>query len=494
MKTWPVLLLFLAVVARAALPGPTVPVGLGVSIHFTGAPAETLDAIAATGFRLVRMDLFWHTVERKKGEYIFDEYDALVNGLTARGMRALFILDYGNALYGPFLAITTAEGRAAFARFAGAAAARYRGRGVIWELWNEPNTPTAWAPVSDAAAYTALVAAAAPAIRAADPGATIIAPAVASTDLSFLERCFRLGMLQHLDALSLHPYRPHRPETVADELFRVRVLMAQYAPDRPCLPLVSSEWGYSSEWAEITEARQGQYLARQALTNLAQGLPLSVWYDWHDDGTDPTNPEHHFGVVTFDNSRKPAALEMARLSQALAGMRFVKRLSTPPDDYLLLFSDGVRAAVAAWTVHEPHPRTLWPGTRVTLTGNVQYLPVPATATALLAEGAWTVAQPTWGVALSGAPAPAFTVRVTNPFAHPVRVTVDVQRLENLSGTLAGPHTFTLAPGDTTERRWSGVYRPRLKTDALARVAVTVGGVRRRQEVRFRPVVPHRKEP
>ena len=49
-----------------------------------------------------------------------------------------------------------------------------------------------------------------------------------------------------------------------------------------------------------TAQLQGDYLARSFLVNLSQGIPLSIWYDWENDGTDPTNPEENFGTVTAD--------------------------------------------------------------------------------------------------------------------------------------------------------------------------------------------------
>ena len=47
---------------------------------------------------------------------------------------------------------------------------------MLWEIWNEPNI-SFWSPKPDAQQYTTLALAACKAIREAEPGATIIAPA-----------------------------------------------------------------------------------------------------------------------------------------------------------------------------------------------------------------------------------------------------------------------------------------------------------------------------
>ncbi len=99
-------------------------------------------------------------------------------------------------------------------------------------------------------------------------------------------------------------------------------------------------------------------LARQWLTNLANDVPLSIWYDWHDDGQDPKEPEHHFGTVRYryDASRqpvyepKPAYLAARTLTAALDGFRFQKRVKLDAaEDYALLFVKGDETRLAVWT-------------------------------------------------------------------------------------------------------------------------------------------------
>src|SRR5205823_14619358 len=94
------------------------------------------------------------------------------------------------------------------------------------------------------------------------------------------------------------------------------------------------------------------------LNNLANEVALSIWYDWHDDGTDLHDQEAHFGIVhhSYDGSRdpvyspKPSYLAVQTLTRTLQGYRFNKRLALPgPDDYALLFTRNGRVRLAAWT-------------------------------------------------------------------------------------------------------------------------------------------------
>lgn len=340
--------------AFAALAGvPELGQGLGVNIHFTGAPARDLDLIAAAGFGWVRMDFSWAAVERRAGEYEFGPYDALVEGLAARGLRAIFILDYSNPLHERDRSVRTEDGRRAFARFAGEAARRYRGRGLRWELWNEPNLEQFWKPQPSADDYAALVRAAAPAIRAADPDAVVVAPASSGFPWEFLERIFELGVLADLDEVSVHPYRSQPPETVVADYRRLRALIARRLPPGKATPaLLSGEWGYSNtHWGTtIAPERQGAYLARQFLTNIAEGIALSIWYDWANDGPDPKETEHNFGTVTLDRRPKPAYEAARALTETLGASRFRRRLAEGPE-HLLVFREEAtgRSVIAAWS-------------------------------------------------------------------------------------------------------------------------------------------------
>jgi hypothetical protein len=382
--------------APGKFPDLRVPDGLGVNIHFfSGGTTNDLDQMQAAGFRFVREDFAWSRVEQAKGVYNFKPYDDLTRELTRRGLRALYILDYGNKLYEPSgMSVQTEPGREAFARFAAAAAARYRGQGVVWELWNEPDV--LWYPYPAGAKaprteeYVDLAKVALPAVRKADPGALIIAPAVNRMKFEYLEACFKLGLLDLLDGVSVHPYRGGGPESVAADIERLRALMAKYRPEGKPLPVISGEWGWTvlpkAGYASVSSPeQQGHYLARQFLVNLSLGIPVSIWYDWRDDGTDPKNGEHNFGTVTHDRQPKPAYRALQKLTEALGGMRFVKRLDAPPDEWRLLFTDGQRSAIAAWTTAQPRSAGVIPDQKVELTEAPQYLPVASDTARKLME-------------------------------------------------------------------------------------------------------------
>ncbi len=360
------------------LPERVIPEPFGVNIHFTHALPGELNLIAAGGFRWVRMDLFWNTVEQVQGRYEFWEYDALVAAMTQRGIRIIFILDYGNPLYDHGFAPHSTEARAAFARFAAAAARRYRGKGIVWEIWNEPNLDYFWPPEADVARYGALLLEAAAAIRRADPTAFIVAPGTSGYDWPFWTALGEMGVFKKLDAVTVHSYGLEIPEHVGLYYVQLAALLHRYSPAWK-LPVLSGEWGYSSVERGISEGQQAQYLARQWLINLAYDVNLSIWYDWRDDGVDRADIEQNFGTVHHDLSPKPAYRAAQTLLKTLDGYRFMRRIPLEnSDDYLLFFQKESQVAMALWTTGEAHtlilPISVDDVKTVALTGEIGVIP------------------------------------------------------------------------------------------------------------------------
>ena len=192
--------------------------GLQTDAFALGDPDEQL--VQDAGVKFLRIGLPWWYIEKTQGVYNFTDYDNTVNDFAARGIRVLYTLDGsgGNppSVYGTDPG--TAAYRQGFSNFCAAAASRYKGNGVVFELWNEPNSGF-WPGGPNVDQYMALVNQAVPAIRGADSNATIIGPATCPSgtgvDTTFLTNCFNYGqrypgqkgLLDLVDAVSVHPYQ-----------------------------------------------------------------------------------------------------------------------------------------------------------------------------------------------------------------------------------------------------------------------------------------------
>jgi hypothetical protein len=339
---------------------PPIPESLGVNIHFTSPQPGEMTELAEAGFRWVRMDLNWSQTEPVKGQYDFSAYDHLLAALEPYHIRAIFILDYSNKYYDHGLSPYDAAGRQAFANWVAAAVERFHGRGVVWEMYNEPNSKF-WSPKPNVQDYIKLAMKVGETIEETAPDETYIGPAGATVDLRFLAYCFQAGLLNYWAAVSIHPYRQRIPESVIRPYYAVDWLIRKYAPSGKRVPIVAGEWGYPSiaSWFNMSDEGQAKMLAREFLTNIMEGVPITIWYDWHDDGGDPSVPDLHYGVVRFPYHQgadpvfapKPAYLAAKTLSRFFSGYTFSKRLSVGgAEDYVLLFVRGNEERLAAWTV------------------------------------------------------------------------------------------------------------------------------------------------
>lgn len=176
-----------------------------------------LDRMRDSGARWLRVTIEWGQIEREPGRLDWAAPDRIVAGARRRGLSVV-----GSITYAPPWA---AAGRcryecapadaAAYARFAGLVVRRYRPVGVrVWEIWNEPNHPPFWPPRGDPAEYTQLLRRTYPVIKAADPGALVLAggfaPSPDSGDYirpqTFLAGMYAAGAKGFFDGLAHHPY------------------------------------------------------------------------------------------------------------------------------------------------------------------------------------------------------------------------------------------------------------------------------------------------
>jgi hypothetical protein len=351
---------------------------IGVNYGGGFGPADMDEIAQKLGPVWVRVEMPWSGVEPRKGEYRLDNGLQLLRELHARKLKVLLILNYGNPAYqslpgeDPFVGPTTPEAVEGFARYAetlaNAITKELPDLPIIYEIWNEPDYKLFWRPEPNAEHYVNLVKATAPRVRRAAPGRAIVGPATMSSKTKFIDRCIELGILEHIDALSVHPYRRTKdgggyPETVIPDYARVRGLMKAWfdANGRPgkMVPLISSEWGYSEtslpDGAGVTEEQQAQYFVRMMLVHAMEGLPVSIWFQWQS-GDDPNNVWSHFGLKRKDGTPRPSLKAAEVMCRMLNGCEFAERIDLgAADRYGLRFRAEDRTVEVYWTTSEPFP-------------------------------------------------------------------------------------------------------------------------------------------
>lgn len=335
-----------------------------------------LEARAAqrAGIRLLRSGVMWDAIETAPGVRSWALQDRFVDTARRYGIEPLIIIAYGV----PWLADPVVPDPspaavdafiAAYADFAGATAARYRGRVRYYELWNEPSLDMFWA--WGRPAFARLVVEASARIRAADPAAKLminvhaldhlIVPSLSNASqgtfiVQVLDMTVRrsdgtsIQVVDAVDIIAGHAY-PDRTADIPEDLlgyematFYTRLdeyLRWKYGATRGAKGYWHTETGWAtSVWQRrVSEAKQAALLARAALNLMSSGLVTAfVQYDVRDDGlSTPEQPdvdhdyESNLGLLRFAPDAagelvpKAAYTAQRVLVDTLAGATFAER-------------------------------------------------------------------------------------------------------------------------------------------------------------------------
>jgi polysaccharide biosynthesis protein PslG len=279
------------------------------------------------GVQSVRVDAPWAEIETARGRYAIPQWlETAVDTARQHGVQPLLILEYGHPIYGTDKPRTDAA-ITAFAAYAAFVVKHFAGRVSLFDLWNEWDAHTGRTTEGSADDYVAFARGVYPAIKAANHDAVVLTGGITSFGLArgWMERFFALGGASFVDGISLHPYNfdqrtDNTPEAAIAELDRVNVLAASAGR---MLPIYVTEMGYPNYTGRGGVGRDtaAAYLARFMLLASTRPYVAGVWwYCLRDQGSDPANKEHTFGVLDAALHAKPAADALRAVSALLAGL------------------------------------------------------------------------------------------------------------------------------------------------------------------------------
>lgn len=336
--------------------------GLSVNLNLADPSEAQLQQIADAGIKFVRYDLTWTGIEGSRGVYDWLVTDRFMARAQAKGLRVMVLLAFSNPLYSNTGAPNTPTSRAAFCNFAAAAARRYAHRGIVWEIYNEPNL-SGWWPNPNPVDYAALANQAAQAIRNVSSDEWIVGLStemIREDNRTYITAALDGGILANLDGIASHPYTSGAPETLNPKWSELLSLVESKRPANRSVSLLAGEVGYSRSW--VNTSLQSTYTVRLVLNNMVQGIGLTNLYAYADE---PWKPDVFAtcGLVSQGtNTPYPVYNAVKRMTQSLRGYRLSKRLTLAnPNDYCLLFSNPANAndcKLVVWTTDASHTITV----------------------------------------------------------------------------------------------------------------------------------------
>ena len=305
-------------------------------------PAFPLDAESAAmrrdGIGSERMEVAWDLVEPQPGQYDFALTDRKVLAAARAGIDVLGLIVRSPAWAAakPGNVFSPPRDPAAYAAFATVLVTRYGPGGELWrehpevtprpvrawQIWNEPNLAVYWTQQPFMRAYARLLNAAYAAIKASDPGATVVMAGLANFSWRDLSRLFRKGGTKlRFDVGAVHPFSGRPTNSVKIVRLNRAVLDRNGARSKP-IWLTELTWSsakgkkkqLTKDW-ETTEAGQARRLreAYRLFVRARHALRLQriYWYTWVTVDRNSPNSFDYSGLRTLLPSGrvvdKPAA-------------------------------------------------------------------------------------------------------------------------------------------------------------------------------------------
>ena len=327
----------LAAVFVAASPGsPGVKFGIQDDawvLYGPGTLQQRLDQLQGLGVDVVRVSIHWNAVAPTKPDralaandpaYRWNDYDAVLNGLRARGITPLVtLLDTPGWANGGSRPNVIPSSATSFADFAYAAAKRYP---FVrdWTVWNEPNQRLGMSPPSARLYVTRLLNPAYAAIHRANSHAVVAGGVTAPRGntggvgpLAWIR-----GMKAahaRLDAYAHHPY-PSRPTsespftgacTSCDTITMANLprLLTEVRRNFGNKPVWLTEYAYQTNPPDhllgVSPALQAAYIGEASLRAYEEpGVTMLIHFLVRDE---PNVARFQSGLFTLTGVAKPAA-------------------------------------------------------------------------------------------------------------------------------------------------------------------------------------------
>jgi hypothetical protein len=294
------------------IPAPTSPFGFDVRSYASDTAVQYPPAARARWARAG--DVIWADIEPVRGGgYHWEALAAVeqnIRRLQASGLEPTLVITrspaWAQRVPGHLCSPPKPEYIGDFARFAHAVAERYAGSVNYWEIWNEPDVApssttdaygmgcwlTADPPYYGGGYYGGVVKQVAPAIKAANPNAKVIAGALLydwpddSKSQAFLNGILAAGAGPTFDMLSFHAYGEWGAgDLLINKTARIRQVLANNGmPNKPLIATEIAATCGSTNLAscppnfESWKQRQANYAARIYAEAIALNLAGAFWY------------------------------------------------------------------------------------------------------------------------------------------------------------------------------------------------------------------------
>jgi len=412
--------------------------------------AKEVLAAGLCGAKVIRTGQGWGSVEPAKGKFDFSKLDSLMQRYNDQGMELQLLLgftarwaakqDQLNAADWRDWAMNAPADMDGWENYCRAMAEHYLDRVRYFEVWNEPDIGFFRGTLEE---YLDMLRRANRAINGVDPKLEVMTGGFAAyyRNPEFVEAVV-VGAQSDYDVLAWHRHGPFDgfQQEVDGPLATMRGKL------NPPKPLYFNETAMHSTGGQ--EKMQAEQLVKKLTFAWSRGAIGYTWYDLRNDGYDPTDAEHNYGMVTNDFYPKAVYPTYNTLAKHLTGKQFSQQLELGGPRWAFSFTGGGQTVIAAWDerrggqqfildtqatkasrmdmMGNQTPIDLLPGGRVILDCRAEpgYLLLDTAAPVKVLGGLASVSAP---AALRPLQAETITVTFRNPLVQPLTLAIGFDR-------------------------------------------------------------------
>lgn len=316
-----------------------------------------LESAAFIGSKVMRTGSEWGKIQPEKDQWNWDTMDEIVATSERLGMQIQVLLAFSpqwtatpeNQKDKDWLAWSrSSPNLEAWRKFVATYAERYKGRIHLWEPWNEPDLEGFWRGSTEE--YIELFKLAQEELKKADPKNIVMSGGFATLqdhpsrkkNPDLQARAMKeLSTKMDLHAVHEHGAFDRFAQVVDGPYAELRASLPQPAP-----PIFFNETAEHSMGGR--EKAQAMILVKKATFARARGAVGYLWYDLRNDGIDPGDPEHNFGLLTKSMEPKPAYIAFNTLAKLMVPRPYLKQLDAGENRWFFLHGDDQEKLLVFW--------------------------------------------------------------------------------------------------------------------------------------------------
>lgn len=316
-----------------------------------------LEAAAYVGSKVMRTGSEWGHVQPARDEWKWETMDHLVSKAGELGMEIQVLLAFTTQWAAPIEKQRSkdwldwsrcAPDREAWRKYVATYAERYKGKIHLWEVWNEPDLEGFWRGTTEE--YLEIFQIAREELKKADPANVVMSGGFATLsdhpsrkkNPDLQERVMEAASTRmDLHAVHEHGSFERFAKVVDEDYARLRAALPQPAP-----PIFFNETAEHSLHGK--EKEQAAILVKKAVFARARGAVGYLWYDLRNDGVNPGDPEHHFGLLTHAMEPKPAYIAFNTLAREVVSRPYLRQVEAGTNRWFFLHGDDRKKLLVFW--------------------------------------------------------------------------------------------------------------------------------------------------